>query len=146
MNQLYFSSGAFQGGQREHDEELVSLEQKRDFLESNMETFYRLGDVAAPHTIYYLLDLLQFLIPADPPRVFNLVTHALLSAGKSHGFQFESMGSDRFVEIVGRFLADHRYVFADPKSREALIACLDIFVEAGWPDARRLLYRLPELL
>jgi hypothetical protein len=33
----------------------------------------------------------------------------------------------------------------DPDRREKLIVCLDIFVEAGWPKARRLLYGLPEL-
>ena len=56
------------------------------------------------------------------------------------------MGSDRFVEVIGFFLADNREIFNDPTRRANLIACLDAFVEAGWPNARRLLYRLPELL
>jgi hypothetical protein len=50
------------------------------------------------------------------------------------------------VIIVGVYLADHRDIFSEPERREKLIACLDFFVEAGWPAARRLLYRLPELL
>ena len=32
------------------------------------------------------------------------------------------------------------------KRRTALIECLETFMEAGWPAARRLLYRLPELI
>ena len=82
----------------------------------------------------------------DPEAVFDLIAHALLQGGARHGYQFESLATDRFAEIVGVYLADHRGIFADSGRREKLIACLDIFVEAGWPKARRLLYRLPELL
>ena len=66
--------------------------------------------------------------------------------GRSLEYQFESLGADRFVEMVEIFLADHRDIFVDQKRREVLIACLDAFVEAGWSKARRLLYHLPELL
>jgi hypothetical protein len=62
------------------------------------------------------------------------------------GFQIESLGADRFVEVVGLFLADHRAIFADQTRREQLVASLDAFADVGWPAARRLLYRLPELL
>ena len=96
--------------------------------------------------LYHLIELLQFLIPADPERVFDLVAHALLHAGRKHGFQLESLGADRFVEVIGLFLADYRSMFADKSRREQLVACLDAFVDVGWPAARRLLYRLPELL
>ena len=53
------------------------------------------------------------------------------------------------IERLDELLRDadqHRHVAADLARREKLIGCLDIFVEAGWPKARRLLYRLPELL
>jgi hypothetical protein len=90
--------------------------------------------------------MLGFLTPANPGYVFDLVAHALLTAGRKQGFQFESLGADRFVEVIGNLLADHRELFNDADRREQLVACLDAFVEAGWPAARRLLYRLPELL
>ena len=106
----------------------------------------RIGDVGTPATIHHLIELLDFLAPADPARVFDLVAHALLGAGKRQGYQFESLGADRFVQIIGRFLADNRDVFVDGARRSDLIACLDVFSEVGWPAARRLLYRLPELL
>jgi hypothetical protein len=32
-------------------------------------------------------------------------------------------------------------LFADERRRQQLVACLDTFMEAGWPAARRLLYR-----
>jgi hypothetical protein len=49
------------------------------------------------------------------------------------------------VRIVDRYLAQYRYVFqANAECREALLKILDRFVRAGWPEARRLSYRLDE--
>jgi hypothetical protein len=145
-DQLYFSSGAFRANDKEEPTGLVTAESKKAFLDETGGMLRRIGDVGTPHTIYYLIDLLASLRLADPSRVFDLVAHALLAAGRMHGFQFESLGADRFVEVVGIFLADHRDIFNDQPRRAKLIECLDAFVEAGWPKARRLLYRLPELL
>jgi hypothetical protein len=115
-------------------------------LVDNGATFHRIGDVGTPHTIYSLIEMLGFLISADPGRVFELAAHALLTAGRKQGFQFETLGADRFVDVMGKLLADHCELFNDVDRRGQLVACLDVFVEAGWPSARRLLYRLPELL
>ncbi len=143
-DQLYFSSGASaQGGE---DVPLAGIDSKRTFLRDATPIIQRLGDVGAPHTIYYLIELLDFLRPADPEAVFDLIAHALLKGGSRQGYEFEPLAINRFVTIVGIYLADHRGIFASPERREKLIACLDIFVNAGWPAARRLLYRLPELL
>ena len=50
------------------------------------------------------------------------------------------------MRLVGVFLADHREIFENEERRTALIECLEIFMEAGWPAAQRLLYRLPDLI
>jgi len=47
------------------------------------------------------------------------------------------------VKLVGRYLADHKEVFDDPKRRTALVNTLESFVAAGWPSVRRLFYRCP---
>jgi hypothetical protein len=56
------------------------------------------------------------------------------------------LGGDLMVKLIGRYLADHKDVFDEPKRRTALVDTLETFVGAGWPSARRLFYRLPELL
>lgn len=145
-DQLYFASGAFRGGHREEPIVLDEIASKKAFLADTADVLRRIGDVGAPATIHHLIDLLDFLAPGDPARIFDLVAHALLGAGKRYGYQFESLGADRFVQIIGRFLADNREIFIDDARRRDLIACLDAFSEVGWPAARRLLYRLPELL
>ncbi len=106
----------------------------------------RVGDQGSPHTIYYLIQLLERLVDAEPESVFDLIANALLSGGKDVGYQYESLGADLFVKLVGLFLADHKQIFDAPGRRQALIDCLETFLSAGWPAARRLLYRLPELI
>lgn len=143
-DQLYFASGAFRQG--DEDRGLADNEEKVKFLRDVRPTLMRIADAGTPATIHHLLALSEFLVAADPPVVFDIVTHALLGAGRRHGYQFESLGADQFVTLVGRFLADHRTLFVDEARRRALVSALDAFIEAGWPSARRLLYRLPELL
>ncbi len=116
------------------------------FFEEIRDTLEAIGNFATPHTVHYLLQLIELLVPVNPAGAFDLVTHAIRSGGQRTGYQFESMGSDLFVRLVGRFLADHNGLFGNEGRRNALIDCLDIFMDAGSVAAQRLLYRLPELI
>lgn len=148
LNQIYFSSGAFRNGGSTNGEDggLVALESRREFLKEITPVLERVTDVGGPETIYYLIELLDFMMDAEPEAVFDLVARALLGAGQKQGYQFESLGADQVVKLIGRFLADHRGLFDQSSRRQTLVKCLDVFIEVGWPSARRLLYRLPELL
>ena len=75
-DQLYFSSGAFGENQSQPEGGLVSIESRLTFLNEMEDTLMRIGDVGTPHTIYYLIDMLRHLRPADPERVFDLVPFA----------------------------------------------------------------------
>ena len=148
LGQFYFASGAFRSGGSNIDEEsgLKSIELKREFLNEIKPILQRMADVGEPETIYHFIDLLDFLMEAEPETIFDLAARALLGAGQMQGYQFESLGSDQVVKLIGRFLADHRGLFDNGSRRQALIKCLNVFIEVGWPSARRLLHRLPELL
>lgn len=146
MDQIFFASGAFRAREDDSEKGLETVETKRRFLDDMQGTLTRIADAGTPNTIHHLLEVLEHLIPADPARIFDLVSHALLGAGQQHNYQHESMGVDRFVGIVGRFLADYRELFTNELRRKNLVACLEVFMDAGWPSARRLLYRLPDLL
>lgn len=144
-SQLYFASGAFHAMNPREPAGMESLKEKIAFLGEVEPILRRMGDLGAAHTIYHTLQILEFLLPANPGRIFDLIAHALLEGGKRQGYQFDSMGADVFVRIVGVCLADHRDIFRDEPRRQALVDCLDVFIEAGWPSARRLIHRLPEL-
>ena len=144
--QFYFAVGASAIRKGEEPLALGEIDNRRRFLADNEKTFRRVGDVGTPRAIYQLLQLLDFLAPGDWALVFDLTSHALLSGGKMHGYQYESLGATQFVTMIGQTIADHRGLFDEPARQLALVEVLEAFVNAGWPDARRLLYRLPEAL
>lgn len=145
-DQFFFAVGASEVRKGEEPRALGDIDYRKRYLADNEKTFRRVGDVGTPKTIYYMLQLLDFLAPGDPTIVFDLTSHALLQGGKLHDYQSESLGADQFVKMIGRTIADHRELFDDPARRLALVEVLEAFVDAGWPAARRLLYRLPEAL
>ena len=137
------------GASRSNDQKpppLQSNASKRGFLKNMFRVLEGIGNVGAPHTVHTLIGLLSFLAPGEPETAFDLISNALVGGGCKYGYQFEGAAVDRVVEIVGYFLADHRGLFENEIRRRKLIDCLDVFVEAGWPAATRLLYRLPDLL
>jgi hypothetical protein len=86
---------------------------------------------------------MEFLAPSNPALVFDIVDHAVTVGGRAQSFQMESLGAARFVKLVGGMIADHWVIFEEQQRRLNLVKILELFVEVGWPDARRLLYRLP---
>ncbi len=141
--QMFFATGG-KAIQRDSDAPLshASLEV---FLRENAELLKRIGEYAPPHTTYYLLQLVERLVDVNAGAAFDLAASAL-QAGRRSGYENESLGMDLLVRLIGVFLADHKEIFEDPTRRAALVDCLEIFLEAGWSAARRLLYRLPELI
>jgi hypothetical protein len=143
---LYFGSGAHNEKNLQNASPVLTDAGKKQFVKNVQQMLSRLGDIAIPHTVYQLIRVLDFLLPGDPALCFDLFAHALTLSGQKHGFQGESLGVDVLVRFVSRSLADYDYIFKDAARRDKLVACLDIFIEAGWPDALRLLYRLPDSL
>ncbi len=144
--QLYFGSGAFKNPSDQSAAPVMTEAGRLTFFTEVAPILRCIGDHGGPHTIYNLVQLLDHLIETDPPAVFDLIAHALLVGGQAGGYQFEGLGVDLFVKLIGEYLADHKEIFDLPERRQSLIECLETFLAAGWPSARRLLYRLPELI
>lgn len=143
---LFYGSGAHDEKNLVRASPIVTDAGKRKFADDVQQMLKRIGDIAIPHTVYELVKILNFLLPGNPALCFDLFSHALTTSGQKHGFQGESLGVDMLVTIVSRCLADYDHIFDDRKRREKLVVILDIFIEAGWPNALRLLYRLPDSL
>lgn len=106
-----------------------------------------LSDATYPSITHHLLETLEALVSDDPVGVFRLVVRALTEGGRRGGYQYENLGADLFVQIIRRYLADFRSVLTQyDDCRQGLMRALDIFVEVGWPNARHLVYELPEML
>jgi hypothetical protein len=57
-------------------------------------------------------------------------------------YHFDSMANKEIVQLVESVLANHREDAKDPAALNDLVTILDIFTEAGWPEALNLVWRL----
>lgn len=141
--ELYFASGVFvNGGQ---PQSAVSRLQQERFYRELTSTIDRLSMIGIPDAVHHLIEMLEVFAPIDPRRVFLQVS-TLVEGGRKGGYHYESMGAERIVRIVERYLAEYRALLQeDAECRIALRKTLDAFVEAGWPTAQQLSYRLDEI-
>ena len=149
--QVYFASEAFESKKQARsqaaddraldDERHARLERFATEADELLETLCcaRFSKIA-----YDVLQTLQQLRHANPRRMFLLVGQ-LVKSSAGDKFTFESLAADRVVEIVEQYLAEERSMFRDDDEvLETLMDLLDMFVEAGWPKAMLLTYRLDE--
>ncbi len=146
--QLYFASGAFDEKQN-RNESHPTHEQVTVFWRESAPLFTSLATEIHPHTAHQVVETLEYLLPCDPRQVFLLASESILNSSHA-GFQYESLAVTAVVRLIQRVLADHRKIFQireDDRSEclEALLRVLDLFVEAGWTEARQLTHRLEEI-
>jgi hypothetical protein len=143
--QLYFASGAYDEKPSQKSERHVSDEQKKRFLKESEKLFSLLSIEPHPSTVQHVVDTLQSLLDIDPRTVFLRIVN-FVKAGKDEGYQYESLAVDLIVRVVNRVFADFRPMLQEHQdTRDAMVAMLDIFVEAGWLPAIQLTYRLDEI-
>lgn len=140
--QLYFASGTF------HDPQIqqpLSNAQRKRFYEEQADTIDLLSNFGFARTVHHLIEMLQTFVPFYPRRVFLQVA-TLVEVGKNGHYQYESMAVPHIVETVERYIAEYRSLLQEDKDcRIALRKMLDTFVEAGWPAAQMLSYKLDEI-
>ncbi|AXW32863.1 hypothetical protein CJO88_05655 [Ralstonia solanacearum] len=137
---IYFASG----GDSNADPAREDLVRRWRLYRELMPVLDRLAECCVVHTAYYLIQALENFIQADPAGVFRLIVKSV-TASSRFGYTFESMGADVIVRIVEKYLADYRDVFSDDTRLVELMACLNLFVSAGWPAAQSLTFRLAEI-
>jgi len=144
--EVYFASGAYDTRRQGKSDSTRSLRpEARRFYQEAATILDELADVGLPSVTHHIVETLEFFIPLDPRGVFLRIAR-VVRAGQRSGYQYESLAADLIVKLVERYLAEYRHVLReDTECRQALIEILDLFVQAGWPSARRLTYRLEEI-
>jgi len=145
-SEVYFASGAYDSKRQKQIVATSELEPEsaRFYWEAST-IFDMLADAGIPSVAHHLLKTLEFFVTLEPREVFlriGLVVHK----GQQGGYQYESLAANLVVRLVERYLAEYRSLFKDDVDcRRTLIDILDVFVQAGWPNARRLTYGLGEI-
>jgi hypothetical protein len=140
---LYHASGAADANL--HPEQDRSLAEKRRFLSEAEPLLDELSAFGIPPLSHSLAQTLAFLVPANPARVLLLFAQVILRVA-DRGYSYEPSGVNLLVRVVERYLAEYREILQqDANAFQLIIQVLDHFVEAGWPIAWQLVYRLDTL-
>ena len=147
--QLFFASGAFDEKSNK-DKVALTWTQLYRFWNEAAPLFNALVTEPHPHTAHQIVQNLYHLLPCSPAEVFLLATKSIRNSAKEARFQYESLAVGDVVKFIQRAFADHRDIFKSEAGKEsecftALLEVLDLFVEAGWPEARQLTHRLEEI-
>jgi hypothetical protein len=101
------------------------------------------GMLLAP-TAHHFMQLLNGVIKYDPQLVLRLAADVIESS-KRYNYNLDGLAMREVVKLVESLLADYREYIQDEISITNLLNVLDAFVEAGWPDALNLVWRLDEV-
>ena len=141
-NQIYFASGAFDEKQNKGG---LTTGQKRRFYKESEKIMHELSEVDYPGITHHLLETLETFVPVEPKEVFLKIGKAI-RAGKSGGYAGEQLAIQLMVGLVEEYLAEYRELFQqNDDCRRTLMEILDVFVQQGWPQARKLTYGLEDI-
>jgi hypothetical protein len=96
-----------------------------------------------PRAADLLLQTLDAVLPFDPTFVVLRVAN-VCRAGSKLSYEFDQQGISHFTKFVEHVLADHKDVLRDARTASALFEALDVFVNAGWPEAMRLVFMMDQ--
>jgi hypothetical protein len=104
-----------------------------------------IAEFGIPDVVHNCLQTFVNYVSVNPRVVFLAVVSAVRH-GRAKGYQDEPLAVSLVVGLVRRYIADYSTLFrVDAECRDALVALLNIFVQAGWPEAMDLTCRLDEV-
>jgi hypothetical protein len=148
ISRFYFESGIYQGraGSTATQDEICT------FFAAIQPLVRRVGEMAGglsglglpARTAHHFIELLRGSLSCDPAEVLHL-TRLVVEGARGAGYAFDPMAAREVTAIIETTLADHREIARTGEPLQDLMRVLDVFVEAGWPEAQQLVWRLEEL-
>jgi hypothetical protein len=143
--QIYSAARSFTGGHQSDGTDQLTVEQAQRFYREAGVLIDELGAVGLPAATHYLLEALESFVQFGPRDVFLAIGRIVL-AGARWGYQYEHQAVELIVKLIERYLAEYRALLAeDSECRTMLRRVLDLFVDAGWPAADRLIFQLDRI-
>jgi len=147
---VFFESGVFE--HRSKDKEPVTVEQQEAYypavkplLESVLDhTEASKGGTLLANVAHYFIQYLNGVLRMDPPGVLRMAARVIANSAAA-GYNLDSLAVGEVVKLVETVLADHRETVQGGQGLDDILAILDAFANAGWPDANRLVWRLDDI-
>lgn len=140
-NQIYFASSAHSRSDADGPLPVADIRLADEFGD----LVVRLGTLPAAPVTHRLIEFITHVLDARPAWTLYAMKEVVTGGGRQGGYPSDSLAMKSAVTIITRLLADHRGVLQDPACATALREVLDVFVEAGWPEAHGLVFRLENI-
>lgn len=86
------------------------------------------------------MELFSQMLDFDPVGIVDAA--AKLCTMNLFGYQFDQQAVSAMANFVEKFLADQKQYLSQPDVATKLGQILDLFIDAGWPEASRILTNL----
>src|SRR5262249_1560441 len=142
--ELYFALGAFQEHRFSLPPEITSSEQPW-LYHAVGPSWDLLAEVGETQLAHNLAQSLEMFIPIDAEKIF-LRLGKIVRASQAWGYHYEQMAIDLILRIFTRYLADYRPLLQkNSECLKIMRETLELFIDTGWPSARRLSYQVDDI-
>jgi len=102
------------------------------------------GSLLHASTAHHLMKLCNGVLKYDPAGVIE-ISEELCKTSAPYGYTLDSMAIREVVKLVKTCMADYKEILQNKENIVHLTGLLNIFVEAGWPEAIQLATKLDEI-
>lgn len=131
------------------DKEIVDEDQKEKYyfeIKPIIKEVILVGKDSLLHasTAHNLMELCSEVLKFDPEGVIE-ITKDLCNVSKNFGYVLDPLAIKEVIKLIQSCLADYKEIFKNKNNLKNLSELLNIFVEAGWPEAIKLSIELDKI-
>ncbi|WP_256366284.1 SMEK domain-containing protein [Mucilaginibacter sp. L196] len=96
------------------------------------------------HSGYYMMQLLNFVLPFEPSYVLSLANDTV-SCAASNNFTYDYTTMTETIKLTERVFADYRSILNKDDNFNKMLTILDHFSGSGWMEALNLTWKLKDI-
>jgi hypothetical protein len=137
-SQLYYAGGGVPNSTPPTTQEARLLDEAQPLIKL-------LSATPIARTAHHLVRLCERMIDRRPQETLLTVRDIITQVGAQSGYTADTLGVGTCVTFVERILADHRSLLRNPDNLTALRQICDAFIDAGWPQAHKLVFGIEQI-
>ncbi|MVO90585.1 hypothetical protein GPA10_39005 [Streptomyces sp. p1417] len=137
-SQLYYAGGGVPNSAPPTTQEARLLDEAQPLIKL-------LSATPIARTAHHLVRLCERMTDQRPQETLLTVRDIITQVGAQSGYTADTLGVGTCVTFVERILADHRSLLRNPDNLTALRQICDAFIDAGWPQAHKLVFGIEQI-
>ncbi|MFJ7297807.1 NACHT domain-containing protein [Streptomyces collinus] len=137
-SQIYFASGGDPNSTPPTEPEVRLVDEAEPLIKL-------LSMTPVAGVAHHLVELSERMIDHRPQQTLLTVRDIVTQVGAQSGYTADTLGVGACVTFVERILADHRSLLRSPDNLTALRQICDAFIDAGWPQAHKLVFGIEQI-